>query len=650
MAKIPSLAEEEKLVELLNEDVVTDIQLILDVYGQVFAARNYDQVPVRGRKKEIINKMKFGFGLFEMEWSETPKDKEKAKKADEKNEEKCNEIIDIVLKETKCGLDNIFMNYVMVLHVKAGKKQTRDDIKVMNLFRFAKFSKHDKPCDNLFIGGDLRLYQNWADFVENNLGIEHDSIVFAPAGGAFSYLNGTLQLDIFHVSRFMRTYVNPVLTGVGLVGTGMLCVSLPPIGAAIGVGAAGLGAVGGASFGIADLVDRGKHNQLFTTSSLLPTLDIVSSVLFAHSAVGALKLSTNTVINSQKFLQCALFTEKALRVGAISRLSVDILSTMIAFSQGNISWKYAAARIFSSCLFLFNLYVEEIEQTLIPMLMNRMPQFLNYENVQPFLRYSERIVGGAESLPEFAQLFSILLDNLHTRNRFSVSNVTQSLRRLLNIKWNIIMSDVKRAYAWACRFFARDDYMSNFRNVQMAVVYTLLKTLESHVLVEESDTKLVDALLDDLMDRILRLWKRMCVQVYNVQCPEIMECTMVMRFLVRKINDLRKDEGSVSNPSGPLPVREFFSWVHDNLPLSANADITALCEECKDSLKKKQLQPIRDALQHKFASISFIQQQSNNECLEEVFEDSRGMPAGIVKVDSDTKLGVRIKYMRYLMN
>jgi hypothetical protein len=93
---------------------------------------------------------------FAVEWSETPKDKEKAKEADEKNKEICNEIIDIVLKETKYGLDNIFMNYVMVLHVKAGKKQTRQDIKVMNLFRFAKFSKHDKPCDNLFIGGDLR--------------------------------------------------------------------------------------------------------------------------------------------------------------------------------------------------------------------------------------------------------------------------------------------------------------------------------------------------------------------------------------------------------------------------------------------------------------------------------------------------------------
>jgi hypothetical protein len=47
-------------VELLNEDVVTDIQLILDVYGQVFAARNYDQLPVKGRKEEIINKIKFG--------------------------------------------------------------------------------------------------------------------------------------------------------------------------------------------------------------------------------------------------------------------------------------------------------------------------------------------------------------------------------------------------------------------------------------------------------------------------------------------------------------------------------------------------------------------------------------------------------------
>ncbi|XP_017305108.1 uncharacterized protein LOC103524465 [Diaphorina citri] len=324
---------------------------------------------------------------------------------------------------------------------------------------------------------------------------------------------------------------------------------------------------------------------------------------------------------------------------------------MIAFSQGKISWKYAAARIVSSCLFLFNLYVEEIEQTLIPTLMNRMPQFLNYENVQPFLHYCERIVPEAESLPEFDQLFSILFDNLHTRDRFSESNVRESLKRLLNIKWKIIMRDVKRAYAWACRFFARDDYMSNFLNVQMAVMYTLFKTLESHALVEESDTKkLVDALLDDLMDHILRLWKRMYVQVYNKQRPDVMECTMVMRFLVRKINDLRKDEGSGSNPSGPLPVREFFSWVRGNLPLSANADITALCEECKDSLKQKQLQPIRYALQHKFASITFIQQQSNNECLEEVFEDSRGMPAGIVKVDSDTKLGVRIKYMRYLMN
>ncbi|KAL1450813.1 hypothetical protein WDU94_003133 [Cyamophila willieti] len=490
MAEVITPSQENALLREVNPDVLKSMKSALEDFGQIFGTRIYDEDHAETARNSIIKKIKLGlFGVSEPVIPEpdptTPEPKyknelaqkeaeeakrkkeierrEKLARENELNMEKATDIFDLFLKKRPVGLDNVYMNYVMVLHVKANLRSTSQNIQVISMFRFAKNSKDDRPQDNFFIGADRRLYSNWADFVSNNK-IVHNSVVLAPKNGAFNYTSGVLDLDIFHVTRYMQTFVEPVLGVVGLVGTGMLCATLPPVGLAVGLGASGVGAIAGVSRGIIDLVDASSHHRLLSASSLIPTLNIASNLLFVHSALGALRLS-NSVISSERFLQSILLTENALRIGAVSRLSVDVLSTVISFCNGDVDWMTAATRIASNFIFLYNVYIslESIHEADLPYLMDLSFTVLRYDNVQPLLNYFVGMFNMPEffspqSLQDVRDIISMVLHHLNSSDALSPALVTRSLRRLLNVKWAVFQRDLLRGKSRSISMFSIQNF------------------------------------------------------------------------------------------------------------------------------------------------------------------------------------------------
>uniref|UniRef100_A0A8D8VB26 DUF4781 domain-containing protein n=1 Tax=Cacopsylla melanoneura TaxID=428564 RepID=A0A8D8VB26_9HEMI len=672
MAEVITPTQESALLDEVNQDVVRSMKSALEDFGKIFGTRIYDEDHAITARDSIIQKIKLGlFGVTEPPVPEpdptTPEpqhetDQERLQASEretqrrreialkeEKNTERATEIFNIFLKERPIGLDNVYMNYVFVVHVKANLRSTSQNVQILPMFRFAKNSKDDPPYDNFFIGVDRRLYSNWADFINNNK-IVHNSLVLAPKCGAFNYTSGVLDLDIFHVTRYFRTFVEPVLGVVGLVGTGMLCASLPPVGLAVGLGASGVGAIAGVSRGIVDLVDAGSHHSLLSTSSIIPTLNIASNLLFVHSALGALRVS-NSVISSERFLQSVLLTENALRIGAVSRLSVDVLSTVIAFCQGDVDWLTAATRIASNFIFLYNVYInmDTIHQSDVPYLMELSFSVLTYDNVQPLVTYFAGMFNmpdmfSVQSLQDIRGIIAVVLQHLNSSDALSPALVTRSLRRLLNVRWMVIMQDLQRCKTWIDKFFTVDEYIANFSNIQMAVVYTLHKDLESYVIVNEDNYDSVQHILEDLMKHLIQLWKRMYAIVFTDENPDIRRCTMIMRYILRKIDELMTG----SNPDSPghsppdrISVHDFAFEVRQNI---VKADIYALCEECQELIAQDRLEPVRYVIQDDIATVSFIQQQSDDVTTEQVYEDGHGEAMSLCKIDPESRLGVMVKY------